>query len=305
MPDNHQILLLTGASGFLGNFMEKYLASTYQIVTLGRSKSSDIPCDLSSQVPVINWSHDLVIHCAGKAHTIPHNRYQEKEFYQINVEGTQNLLKGIEPLSRYPQSFIFISTVAVHGREEGELIDEWDPLYGVTPYGQSKIQAEKLLLEWGEKNHVKIGILRLPLVAGKNPPGNLGSMIEAIKSGKYFRIGQGEAIKSMVVIDDVIKYIPRVAEVGGIYNLTDGYHPSFQEIEDTIASVIGKKILSIPYPLAKILALVGDLVGDVFPLNSDTLKKITNTLTYSDARAREKLDWDPQPALTYLKEIVH
>ena len=305
MPDNRQTLILTGVSGFLGSFMEKYLASTYQIVTLGRSKSSDIPCDLSSQVPVINQSPDLVIHCAGKAHSIPHNRYQEKEFYQVNVEGIQNLLKGLETLSTMPKSLIFISTVAVYGKDEGESIDEEYPLKGVTPYAKSKIQAEKLLVKWSKKQHVKMGILRLPLVVGKNPPGNLGSMIGAIKSGKYFRIGQGEARKSLVVIEDVIKCIPRVAEVGGIFNLTDGYHPSFQEIEDTIASVIGKKILNIPYPLAKALALVGDVVGDVFPLNSGILKKITKTLTYSDARAREKLDWDPQPALTYLKEIVH
>ncbi|MCZ6692897.1 MAG: NAD-dependent epimerase/dehydratase family protein, partial [Bacteroidetes bacterium] len=173
------------------------------------------------------------------------------------------------------------------------------------PYAKSKIQAEKLLVKWSKKQHVKMGILRLPLVVGKNPPGNLGSMIRAIKSGKYFRIGQGESRKSMVVIEDVTKCIPKLAEVGGIFNLTDGYHPSFQEIEDTIASVIGKKILNIPYPLAKVLALIGDMTGDVFPLNSGTLTKITKTLTYSDTRAREKLDWDPQPALTYLKEIVH
>jgi len=73
-----------------------------------------------------------------------------------------------------PESFIFVSTVAVYGCETGEDIDENHPLKGNTPYALSKIQAEKFLTEWCHTNNVKLGIIRPSLIAGPNPPGNLG-----------------------------------------------------------------------------------------------------------------------------------
>jgi nucleoside-diphosphate-sugar epimerase len=293
--------LLTGASGFLGKAIHRYLIDTGYIVhTLARNGAT-VNFDLSTGIPKLK-EIDLVVHCAGKAHFIPKNDHDRKLFFDINENGTKNLLRGLEKTSVLPKSFVFISSVAVYGCEEGILIDETSDLKAEDAYGRSKINAENAIMDWCIKNNVRFSILRLPLLIGKNPPGNLASMIHAISKGYYFNVAGGAAKKSMVLIEDVAAIIPKAAEIGGIYNLTDGFHPSFKELSNHLASQLNKgKILNLPDPLARIIAIIGDLFGNRAPINSSKLKKMTADLTFNDSKAKHALGWDPQLVLnTYI-----
>jgi len=291
-------ILLTGASGFLGQTIKKVL-SDHKIISLSRY-NSDINVDLAIEVPVLPLS-DLIVHAAGKAHSQPKTEIEKKEFFNVNVRGTANLLKAIEN-SKIPKAFVFISTVAVYGKESGNLINENEPLVAKDPYGLSKIMAEKLVTEWCEKQNVICTILRLPLIAGPNPPGNLGAMIQAISKDYYFNIAEGKAKKSIVLAKDIAKVILRVSEIGGIYNLTDCYHPSFKELSLQIANQLNKKPpLSLPNWLAKPMALIGDILGGKAPLNSNKLKKLTSDLTFDDSKASKVFGWIPTPVLEGFK----
>lgn len=64
------------------------------------------------------------------------------------------MLQGLEGSQTSPKAFIFISSVAVYGRENGINISEDAPLLAKDPYGLSKIQAEKLVLDWCVRNNV-------------------------------------------------------------------------------------------------------------------------------------------------------
>lgn len=288
------MILLTGASGFLGrNIYESF--KEQDITSLGR-KNSCITCDLSIQIPNLP-AVDLIIHSAGKAHSIPKTEVEKLCFFEVNVKGTENLLKGLEQSLSLPKSFIFISSVSVYGLEIGNNIDENHPLNAQDPYGLSKIQAEQLVQEWCAKNNVTCGILRLPLLVGANPPGNLGAMIRGIQKGYYFNIAGGKAKKSMVLAEDVTAIIPKLAVIGGTYNLTDGYHPSFYELSHHIAKQQMKnKVRDIPLSFAKILAKIGDML-DKFPLNTKKLLKISSDLTFDDSKARKMLGWKPDKVL--------
>ncbi|MBE0654745.1 MAG: NAD-dependent epimerase/dehydratase family protein, partial [Bacteroidales bacterium] len=194
-------VLITGANGFLGKYLKSALKAQSPI-TLGL-KDCDYDVDLSSSIPEFSHSIEKVVHAAGLAHTVPKSEEFARRFFDINVTGTSNLLNALMSLTRLPEQFIFISTVAVYGVEKGEEIDESAPLNGSTPYALSKIGAEEIVRAWGVKNNVNTLILRLPLLAGSNPPGNLGAMIKAIKRGFYFRTGDGKARKSIVLASDV------------------------------------------------------------------------------------------------------
>ncbi len=301
-------VLLTGASGFLGKIISNELILlNYQLLTLVIQNGNDICVDLAKQSFQLPTSDkiDLVIHAAGKAHSVPKNSIEIRDFFDVNFEGTKRLCDAISS-SKYPlQAFIFISSVSVYGTDSGELITEDHPLNGNTPYARSKIMAEEWLQEWAVKNNIRLSILRLPLVAGPNPPGNLGAMIKGITSGKYLSIGEANARKSVVWAEDIAYIIPQLAQKGGIYNLTDGHHPSFGELERNIASALGKRPPArIPLVFAKALARFGDFLGNKSPVNSDKLKKITSTLTFDDTKARDLLNWRPNAVLDKLPSII-
>jgi nucleoside-diphosphate-sugar epimerase len=295
------ICLLTGGTGFLGYFISKAISENNILVTLSRNIGQYSIC-LDQKAPVFSEKFDLVIHAAGKAHSVPKTSQEKQVFFDVNFKGTQNLLQGLEESQSLPKAFIFISTVAVYGKENGINISEDAPLLAKDPYGLSKIQAEQLVLDWCKKHNVICTILRLPLLAGQNPPGNLGAMIKGIKKGYYFNIAGGKSKKSMVLAEDVAKSILNVAEIGGIYNLTDGYHPSFAELSNHISIQLCKgKPMNMPIRLARIIAKFGDLLGSKAPLNTNKLKKITSDLTFDDSKAREAFGWNPTPVLEGFK----
>ncbi len=293
-------VLITGSNGFFGKCILRKLSMLSSVKTLSRN-NSDLLFDLAKNIPNLS-NFDIVIHAAGKAHSVPKNDLEDDAFFDVNVKGTQNLLHGIEASGKLPKSFIFISTVAVYGLNQGNNINEKAPLLAKDPYGLSKIQAEHLVLDWCQNNNIICTILRLPLLVGENPPGNLGAMVNSIKKGYYFNIAGGTARKSMVLTEDVANILLKVTEIGGVYNLTDGYHPNFYELSTAIAMKNRKsKPFNMPYVIAKCISFIGDVVGSKFPLNSNKLKKITSDLTFDDSRAREVLDWKPSKVIDWFK----
>lgn len=290
------MILLTGANGFLGSIIKEEF-SGQSIITLGRRTNTDIVSDLQTDQPVLP-ALNLVVHSAGKAHIVPKTDIEKQEFFDVNVTGTQNLLKGLEKAPVLPKYFIFISSVSVYGIETGHSITEDAPLIAKDPYGKSKIEAEKIIEDWCAKNNVICTILRLPLLAGPNPPGNLGAMIKGIQKGYYFNIAGGKAKKSMVLAEDIAKVIPTVAKIGGTYNLTDRYHPSFHELSDCVAKQLHKsKPANLPLFTVKIMAGIGDIIGSRAPINSKKLNKIISDLTFDDNKAVKAFGWNPTPVL--------
>lgn len=290
--------LVTGASGFLGKYIcQALLAQSFDVETIGR-KQSNYVCDLGSDIPALKYPQDLVVHAAGKAHIVPKTAAEEQDFFTVNLTGTKNLCKAFDQLEKWPTHFVFISTVAVYGVENGINISEEHPLQASTAYGKSKAEAEEWLTGWCRLHNVRLSILRLPLIAGTNPPGNLGDMIKGISRNRYFNIGDGSARKSMVMAKDVAEFIPAAAAKGGVYNLTDGQHPSFAALAASIAKQLGKKTPDhIPIWVANTIALVGDLLGRMAPINTHKLRKITATLTFDDSRAQQAFGWRPSKVL--------
>lgn len=294
-------LLFTGASGFLGNNVRPLLEKMYEVTTVGLISQDHYTVNIAKQVPNLRERYNIVLHAAGKAHSIPKTEAEKQLFFDVNLQGTKNLCAGLEKVG-VPRAFIFVSTVAVYGCDCGENITENHPLNGMTPYAKSKRQAEEYLLKWCREHHVVLGIIRPSLIAGSNPPGNLGAMINGIRSGKYFGIAESKARKSVLMVQDIAELIPMLAEKGGVYNVCDSRQPSFRELETVICRQLGKSLpVSIPYWIAKGMALIGDCLGKRSPVNSLKLNKITNSLTFSNEKAVRELGWKPIDVLENFK----
>lgn len=290
-------LLFTGGTGFLGKNVMPLLQQEYEVTTCGITSDDMIQANLAKLVPELPERYDVVLHAAGKAHVVPKTEEEIKQFFDINYQGTVNLCVGLEKAG-VPKALIFVSTVAVYGLDYGSNITEDTPLKGDTPYAKSKIMAEEYLTEWCNKHNVILGIIRPSLIAGPNPPGNLGAMINGIKTGRYLSINRGKACKSVLMVQDIAKLVPLLAEKGGVYNVCDTHHPSFGELESLIAEQLGKrKPISIPLWVANILAKCGDLLGRKAPINSMKLAKIVKPLTFSNDKVRNELGWEPTSVL--------
>ena len=294
-------LLFTGASGFLGNNTFPLLRRMSDIMTIGLLQKDDYTVNIAKEIPELYERYDIILHAAGKAHSIPRSEVEKQAFFDVNLQGTKNLCTALEKAG-VPKAFIFISTVAVYGCDYGENIAEGHPLNGDTPYAMSKRFAEEYLQEWCYEHNVILGIIRPSLIAGPNPPGNLGAMIHGIRSGKYLSITGSQARKSVLMVQDIAKLVPLLAEKGGIYNVCDSHHPTFRELETTICRQLDKKLpLSIPYWVAKCMALAGDCLGRKAPINSLKLDKITKSLTFSNEKAIRELGWTPTNVLENFK----
>ena len=287
-------LLFTGASGFLGNNILPLLREQYEVETIGLT-------NLAHEIPQLKKAYDIVLHAAGKAHTVPRTKEEEQVFYDVNCLGTIHLCDALEKVG-FPKSFVFISTVAVYGCDRGELIDETHPLRGDSPYADSKKQAEEYLTNWCKERGVNLTILRPSLLAGHNAPGNLGSMVEGVRRGYYLNIAGGRVKKSVLMAEDIARLLPLVEDKSGIYNVCDSYQPSFGELSASVARQLGKhRPISIPYWMAWCMAKVGDLLGSKAPINSNKLSKMTESLTFSNEKARRELGWEPLDVLTNYK----
>jgi nucleoside-diphosphate-sugar epimerase len=106
------MILLTGSSGFLGNFIENYFIENSIKYKVLNSSKGDYKINLKSQIPKFDTHFETVIHCAGLAHFIPKSDIDKEFFINTNITGTINLLKGLEPDFNL-KNFVFISSVSV------------------------------------------------------------------------------------------------------------------------------------------------------------------------------------------------
>lgn len=294
-------LLFTGGSGFLGKNIRPILEQRYLVTTCGIDPEDIIKVNLAKDVPYLKQYYDVVLHACGKAHMDPKTEIEKQVFFDVNYQGTVNLCMALEKVG-VPRALVFISTVAVYGCEFGEMITEDHPRKGDSPYAKSKILAENYLTEWCTRNRVTLGILRPSLLAGYNAPGNLGSMVKAIKKGYYLNIAGGKVKKSILMVDDIANILPLIVEKGGVFNVCDTFQPTFCQISESVAKQLGKnKPIKIPYWIAYCFAKVGDLLGSNAPINSYKFEKMTRSLTFSNEKARRELKWEPLDVLSNYK----
>ncbi len=275
---------LTGSSGFLGKqVLSHFVKEGYEIISPNRE-------EIKTKLEGIG-SIDLLIHAAGKAHSTQSTKEEIKAFFEVNFELTKKITETIDQNEIELNTFVFISTVAVYGLEEGVDINEEAPLNGNSPYAQSKRMAEEHLQKWAKESGVNLIILRLPLIFGENAPGNLGAMERAVKGRYYFQIGKGEAKRSMVHAKQLAEFLPTLMGKSGIYHLTDGIHNSYNEVAIHFAKKHKRRITNVPLLPFRIVAKLGDVIPK-FPLTSYRIAKLCQSLTFSDQKARRELGWD-------------
>ena len=174
-----------------------------------------------------------------------------------------------------------------------------------TPYGQSKLAAEKLVLQGGYVPHPVA--IRPCLVYGPTPKGNLEKMIAAVRCGRFPPLPEVGNKRSMVHIDDVIAAALLAAEhpgaQGQVFIAADDAPFSTRQLFEWMCEACGRGVprWSVPLWVLRLLGRVGDLIGRIrgrrFVFDSDALAKLTGSAWYSSAKLQRELGWKPRHTL--------
>lgn len=314
-----RLVLVTGAAGFIGRVLCHQLCAQHVQIRAGMRLAAKGPWDeevlfdlATQQFPRDSLiGVDTIFHLAGKAHALSETRQDEEEYFRINTEGTSTLLKAAKDAG--VRRFVFISSVKAMGEGGKVCQDESEACYPETPYGRSKLAAERLVLE-GDYVPESV-VLRLSMVYGSSRKGNLPRMIEAAAKGHFPPLPEVGNQRSMVHVADVVQAALLAAEkpaaVGQTYIITDGQAYSTRQLYERICEALDRPVptWTIPVGVLKMLARAGDGIGRVrgrrFLFDSDALDKLFSSACYSSEKIQQELGFKPAWDLrSALPEIV-
>ncbi|MFP4362653.1 MAG: NAD-dependent epimerase/dehydratase family protein [Spirochaetia bacterium] len=205
-------VLITGGSGFLGINLIRYLKEkgindiiSLDIVDFDYPEKNEIEAvkgDIRDRVCVDQCMDgaDIVIHTAA---ALP--LYSKKDIFSTDIEGTRNVMDAA--FMHNVKRAIQISSTAVYGIPDHHPLVESDKLDGVGPYGEAKIQAENVCLEYREKG-MTVPIIRPKSFIGPERLGVFALFYDWAKDGKNFpMIGKGDNRYQFLDVEDLCESI--------------------------------------------------------------------------------------------------
>ncbi len=274
-------VLITGAKGFVGKNLVKYLVSNHFIV-----KDTSIRFGDDILIPKVN----TVIHLSGKAHDLK-NTANANDYYESNFELTKHLYDAF--LKSDAEKFIFLSSVkAVADVTEDILLENVKP-NPQTHYGKSKLLAEEYIQNQVIPKNKNYFILRPCMIHGPHNKGNLNLIYQFVKKGFPYPLGAFDNRRSFLSVDNLCFIIKNIIDKpiqSGIYNVSDNDSISSNELIGIIANSLGKKerIVKIPERVIFKLAKVADFLQ--LSLNSDKLIKLTSDYQVSNKKIVQAID---------------
>ncbi len=284
-------ILITGIHGFVGSNLVRALAHNeiYGLDIIAPVKEGVIKTyswdDLEKgTIPSV----DAIIHLAGKAHDTK-NKSAAEIYFKVNTVLTQKIYDYFRQSTA--RKFIFFSTAkAAADRVDGILTEDIIPAPR-GPYGESKIQAERYLLNHPSPSQ-EVYILRPCMIHGPGNKGNLNLLYKVVSLGIPWPLGEFENRRTFSSIDNVCTVIQGLLTKdvpSGIYNVGDDEPLSTNELIQIICAVRQKSahIWRVPSGLIRFFAKLGDICH--LPLNSERLRKLTENYVSSNAKIKNAL----------------
>ncbi|WP_077928986.1 NAD-dependent epimerase/dehydratase family protein [Wohlfahrtiimonas populi] len=252
-----ETILITGASGFLGKRIVRFLQRTSDAYLLTTSRQQEsfpnhLVRDLSEATAELTANVDTVIHFAGLA---SHKKGSEDEFHEANVMNTINVAKAA--IESNVKRFIFISTTDVHGTESQLPLTEASPLKPKGAYAQSKLAAEEALRILCKDSEMNLIILRLPLIYHIDAVNEFGQYVQMVKENRPLPLDRINNQRTLLALCNFESALNAVLHQPEIRNetmiISDNISLSTTEMMKgiAVAAVVPIKLFYAPKLLAK------------------------------------------------------
>ncbi len=259
-------ICVTGGAGFIGSALVKlFLEKNYAVMifdNFSNSSEENISNFLNKGATLVkgdvtNYDDlekaltglDLVVHLAAQI-SVEESIKKPELTHSINVGGTENLLKAC--VANKVNNVIVASSAAVYGQPKELPLTESSPIFPVSPYGQSKVEMEKLLEEFS-KNYGLNGIsLRFFNIYGKGQTdeyaGVITKFMKNISENKPLIIfGDGSNTRDFIsivdVVDSILSAIEKIeGKKGNYYNVAMGNFISIKDLAELMLSISDKNL---------------------------------------------------------------
>lgn len=303
--------LVTGASGFLAkHLIHELINKNYIVRTLSRKmvkpfeNNENIEVfygDIRNQACVEKAvaGVDIIYHCAS----ITTNKGLWRDFEETNIAATKILLEAAKRFD--VNRFVYISSVAVYGVNNGKKIDivtenkgyaEDLPRYSY--YAESKIEAEKLLFDYHKTAGLPTVVIRPGIIFG---PGG-----KRISSRKRLVFGGKRKLLPYIYVKNVVDALVLAgnceAAVGQAYNVVGDEQITHGEFIKKImsASKANKAYVFVPVPLMYVAAHFFELIATLLkrhnspPFSIYQYKSLVRNMVYSNEKIKAELGWVPR-----------
>ncbi|MFZ6768193.1 NAD-dependent epimerase/dehydratase family protein [Undibacterium sp. Di26W] len=298
-----QVILLTGASGFVGQAIaQACLQQEVELICPTRQALQWQAAHLSN--PIItsltantDWSTslagvDIVIHCAARVHVMQETATDPLQlFRQLNVDASLNLAR--QAAAAGARQFIYLSSVKVNGEatELGHPFTADDQAAPQDAYGISKHEAEQALLGLGRQTGMAITIIRPPLVYGPGVKANFLSMLRMLRRGLPLPLGSIRNQRSFVYLGNLVSLVLhcRLHEQARnqVFLASDGRDLSTTELLSLCAQALQVKSRLFAFP-ASLLTLAASMLG-----KRNAADRLCQSLQVDISKTRNLLGWSP------------
>ncbi|MFL9985160.1 UDP-glucose 4-epimerase family protein [Paraburkholderia sediminicola] len=298
-----QRVLITGANGFVGQAVSRALLqrgdsvmglvrrpqTTVEGVREWLFDANDFE-GIDQRWPVATRC-DAVIHLAARVHMKRETTAHPLAAYRAtNVTGALRVAAAARRAGA--RRFVFVSSIKAVGESSaGRPITESDEPAPTDPYGISKLEAERALIDYGRESGLEVVIVRPPLVYGPGVRANFLQLMSAIAKGVPLPLGSIAARRSLLFVDNLADALvhcttdPRAA--GETFHVTDGRDLSVSELARALATQLHAPSRLIPVPVG-LLRLAGRLTG-----RSAQVDRLIGELRLDSSHIRERLGWYP------------
>lgn len=252
-------ILLTGATGFIGSHIaEGLVREGYDVVCLAR-RTSDLSYikDLKTEIRLGSLGDvdsikevikdvDIIIHNAGLTKAL-----NKEDYFKVNCLCTKNLLDAAKATLPNLKRFIYVGSQAAAGPSPtNQPIDETYPPLPVSPYGASKLEGEKITLEFGK--YFPITVLRPSAVFGPREKDIL-FYFQTINKGLMPFLGNFNPLISLIYVKDFVQAVKLSIvndnAVNQIFFVSDNNPYLWSTVAEKIAGILNKRCLKIRVPM--------------------------------------------------------
>jgi UDP-4-keto-D-QuiNAc 4-reductase len=304
-------VLITGASGFIGRRLSESLAAQgADVVGLTRGANpmpitgvrTALTTDLLDRDSLRQALSGIetVVHLAARVHARAEGKQNpESECRRLNVEGTRAVLE--ESVAAGVSRFVFISSVKAVMDESETMLDETTPPRPHDAYGETKLEAERVVRVIARREGIHAPVLRLPLVYGPGIKSNMLRLFSAVNRGLPLPLGSVRNRRSFVHVDNVVEAIRAVLRTPAAgdetFFVSDGVDLSTPELVRRIATALGTRarLLKVPVSVLQAAGGTGHLLSRIirFHYTSDSLNALIGSLFVDISKLRQMTGYSP------------